>query len=163
MKLFGRKKEDKEMAVREVADPDQGMARLILEMTEGVEREFCKYTAEHLTRIHEPGGLEREKRLNDFMDTGMGRAYLKALDDMEITLGEAIASPETRGRKRGKCQVITRWTVRGVHARPLAGIPPSGSQITIEGVTLTTFRDYRLRSEYSYWEIPELSRTVLGR
>jgi hypothetical protein len=165
MRLFGRKKEKVEEGPnqREVADPTQGMARLVLDMTDQIEKEFCKFVAEHMERIHTPGGYQEEKKVADFMDLGMGRKYIEALDDMEISIEEGIAMPETRGRKRGRCEVVTRWAVRGVHARPLAGLPPSGSEVTIEGVTLTTFRDYRIRVEYSYWELPELNRTVLDR
>ena len=58
--------------------------------------------------------------------------------------------------------MVTRWTVHGVHARSLAGIEPTGEQIAIDGVTFTTIREYRLRSDYSYWQIPELTRKFLG-
>lgn len=164
MRLFGRnKKKETVVGGLEVADPEQGMARLYSEMMTRVEDEFAKFVEEHIKRMHEPGGYAREKQQVDFVDLGMGRKYLDALDDPEFSVLESVTMPQTRGRKRGIAQVVTRWIVRGVHARPLAGIPPSGSQVTIDGVTLTTFRDYKLRVEYTYWEFPELTRTVLER
>jgi hypothetical protein len=164
VRLFGRSKKPSEDATADVkvADPSTGMARLIYDMNEKAENEFVKFVVEHLERIHEPGGYEREKReVSDFMDMGMGRKYLEALDDIKLTIGDILVLAETRGRT-AKCEVVTRWTVRGVHARPLAGIEPTGDQTAIDGVTITTIRDYRLRSDYSYWQIPELTRKYLG-
>jgi hypothetical protein len=164
VKLFGRGKKSNGGSVAEikVADPNKGMARLLSELTEKVDDEFTKFVVEHFERIHEPGGLEREKKeISDFMDLGMGRKYLEALDEIQFSFGDSLVLAQTRGRG-GKCEVVTRWTVRGIHARPLEGIEPTGEQIQIDGVTITTIRDYRLRSDYSYWQIPELTRKYLG-
>jgi hypothetical protein len=159
--LFRKKKKEHKIGTLTVADPEGGMASLLAEMTDKTEHEFSKFVAEHLQRIHEPGGYEREKKRADFMDLGMGRKYLAALDDIELSIVESLAIAETRGRRRGVAKVLTRWEVRGVHARPLVGLPPSGTAVTINGVTFTNFRDYRIRAEYSYWEVPELTRSVL--
>jgi hypothetical protein len=132
-------------------------------MVDRVEEEFVKFVTEHLERIHEPGGYEREKKLADFMDLGMGRQYLDALDDLELSVLEGISIPMTRGRARGKGQVVTRWNARGKHNRPLLGIAPTGEEVSIDGVTLSSFRDYKLRVEYTYWEFPELTRRALER
>jgi hypothetical protein len=32
--------------------------------------------------------------------------------------------------------------------------------VTIEGVTYTTFRNYYLKLEYTYWNFPELGRKL---
>jgi hypothetical protein len=162
MKLFGRKKE-KEEKVREIADPEQGMARLYTEMVAKIEDEFSKFVHEHLKRIHEPGGYEREKKEYDFMDLGMPRSYLQALDDIQFSALESFVSAQLRGKRRGQALVVTRWTVRGVHARPLVGVPPSGNEVTINGETHTTLRDYKVRIDNTYWEFPELTRSVIDK
>jgi hypothetical protein len=162
MKLFGRKKDAAPQAPEiEIADPSQGLTRLMLELTGKVEDEFNKFVAEHLERIHTPGGYELEKKEADFIDLGMDKEYLRALDGVELSVVDSIALPQVLGRKKGKCEVVIRWRVRGVHARPLAGIPPSGNEITIDGVTVTSLRDYRIRVDYTFWEFPELTRKAL--
>jgi hypothetical protein len=162
MRLFGSKeKKKKEEKTSAFADPKEGMARLYTEMVAKIEAEYTKFVVEHLERVHEPGGYEREKKESDFMDLGMGRGYMQALDNMEFSPLETFVAPQLKGRKRGMATVVTRWTVRGVHARPLAGVPPSGNEVTIEGETHTTLRDYKVRIDSTYWEFPELTRTVI--
>ncbi len=161
MKLFGRKKEKQDEGGL-FADPEQGgMARLYTDMVAKLDVEYTKFVQGHLKRIHEPGGYEREKQEADFMDVGMGRSYLQALDDIEFTAMESVVMPQLKGKRRGSGVVVTRWTVRGMHARPLAGVPPSGNQVTIQGETHTTLRDYKIRIDNTYWEFPELTRSVI--
>jgi hypothetical protein len=157
MRVFGRKKKDEPGAA------DDGMVGLYTTMVDKIEEEFVKFVTEHLERIHEPGGYEREKQVADFMDLGMRRQYLDALDDVELSVVEGISIPQTRGKRRGAGQVVTRWNVRGRHKRPLLGIAPTGEEVSIDGVTLSSFRDYKLRVEYTYWELPELTRRALER
>ncbi len=128
-----------------------------------VEEEFTNATVAHLERIHEPGGYQREKRESDFMDMGMGRTYLEGLDDVAFTIEDSICFPKVGGRARGGAQIVTRWTAKGIHNRPFAEIAPSGEQVTIEGMTYTTFRDYNIRVEYTYWHVPELTRRMVER
>jgi hypothetical protein len=164
MRLFRRGKKESEPGADgvQIADPNSGMARLLRDMTEKAEAELAKFVSAHLERIHEPGGYEREKReVSDFMDLGMGRTYLEALDQVEFSAGETFMLSQLRG-KGGRADVVTRWTVRGVHSRPLAGLEPSGEEITIDGVTISSIRDFRLRTEYSFWQTPELTRKYLG-
>jgi hypothetical protein len=160
VRVFGRKKKD-EAALAEASD--DGIVGLYFAMVDKSEEEFLKFVGEHLERVHEPGGLDREKKLSDFMELGMRRTYLAALDDLEFSVVEGVAIPALRGRSRGKAQVVTRWTVRGKQNRPLFGILPTGEEVSIDGVTLSSFRDYRLRVEYTYWELPELTGRVLER
>jgi len=40
----------------------------------------------------------------------------------------------------------------------VAGLVPNGEQVTIEGTTYTTFRNYNIRLEYTYWHMAELTR-----
>jgi hypothetical protein len=160
VKLFGRKEKKKP-----IGDPtdDEGIVGLWTSKMAIAEGVFADDVAGHLRRLHEPGGIEREKRENDFMDLGMGRPYVDALDEIEFSVEDSATLAQMGVRKRGMAQVMTRWTVRGVHNRPLLGIPPSGQQVELRGVTYTTFRDYKIRVDYSYWEFPELTRRMVER
>jgi SnoaL-like polyketide cyclase len=142
---------------------DPGLVGLYYRILTEVEEDFGKAVTTHLERIHEPGGYAREKREHDFMELGMKRDYLDALDDIEFTVDEVIASVQVGLKKRGTATLVTRWTVRGLHTRPLNGLPPSGEQMTVEGLTYTTFRNYNIRVEYSFWQTPELTRRMVER
>jgi hypothetical protein len=155
MKLFGRKKEDE-------ADSSK-LAALVRDKMAAAEEAFSSYTERHLQTLHQPGGYALEKKQQDFMDLGMRKAYLEALDEVELSVDGRTAFAMTGGRHRGSAQVVTRWTVRGVHNRPLLGLAPSGDRVTISGVTYTRFRDYRIKTEYTFWEMPELTRRMVDR
>jgi hypothetical protein len=144
-------------------DTDEGIVGLYYSIMGTVDEEYVKAASSHLERLHQPGGYAREKQEQDFMDLGMGRPYLDALDDIEFTIEHTMSVPETAMKKRGMAVLVTRWTVRGVHNRPLAGVAPSGEQITIEGMTYTSFRNYNVRTEYSYWHLPERTRRMVGQ
>jgi hypothetical protein len=153
LKLFGRKNKDG-------GSSDYNIIDLYAAHLAKEENDYLDDVAEHLSRIHEPGGYGREKQEHDFIDLGMPRSYLEALDDIEFEIEDHYAYAEMVMRKKGQGQAVTRWTVRGIHRRELLGLPPSGEQVTIGGVTYTTFRDYKLRTEYTLWELPELTSMV---
>ena len=170
MSLFRRKKkkndvEEESEQVDLDMDPlkDPGLVGLYYRILTEVEEDFGKAVTTHLERIHAPGGYAREKREHDFMELGMKRDYLDALDDIEFKVDEVIAAVQVGLKKRGTATLVTRWTVRGLHTRPLNGLPASGEQMTVEGLTYTTFRNYNIRVEYSYWQTPELTRRMVGQ
>lgn len=163
MKLFGRKKAKTDEDEPFDPESDEGIIGYYHKYVSLAETEYVKFVSAHLARLHEPGGVAREKRENDFIELGMPRTYLEALDEVEFAVVDAVPDAATRGRARGKGHFVTRWTVSGVHNRPLAGLAPSGQRVTIEGATFTTLRDYRIRTEYTYWQLPELTRRVLER
>jgi SnoaL-like polyketide cyclase len=156
VKLFGRKKKEEEVD----RNSDEGAVGLYFTAMGKAEQEYAKFAGAHLRRIHEPGGYALEKQDNDFMDLGMRRTYLDALEGLEFSVEDTAVVASGAGRAVGMAQVITRWTVRGRHNRPLLGIPPSGEEVTVEGVTYTTFRNYYLKLEYTYWHFPERTRTM---
>lgn len=164
MSLFRRnkKKDDDSGDVQFDMDPmkDSGMIGLFFRTLVDVEAKFVEAVTTHLEHIHEPGGYAREKQAHDFMDLGMKREYVDALDDIEFTVDDVFVAPELGLKKRGTATLVTRWTVRGVHNRPLQGVAPTGQQISVEGITYTTFRNYNIRVEYSYWT-SELARRMV--
>jgi hypothetical protein len=163
--LFRRNKRAANDQKPQKFDPtsDEGIIGLYYSILGKADENFAQAVIDHLKRLHEPGGYALEKRQHDFMDLGMKRTYLDALDNIELTVEDAICVPEVGIKKRGMAVVVARWTARGVHNRPLAGIDPSGEEVTIEGMSYTTFRNYNVRVEYSYWHMPELTRRVAER
>jgi hypothetical protein len=164
VRLFGRKKETEQQGARIDPATDDGIIGIFYAIVDRVEADFANATAAHLQRLHEPEGYAREKSEHDFMDLGMSRDYLYALDDLEFTVQDSVTVPQYPVRRRGMAVVVSRWTARGTHNRPLAdGDEPSGEQVTIEGVTYTAFRNYNIRTEYTYWHMPEFTRRMVER
>jgi hypothetical protein len=160
MSLFGRKKVDKHQKASEVnPDTDEGIVGVYHSILRGVENVFGEAATAHLERLHQPGGYAREKAEHDFMDLGMHLSYLDALDDIEFTVGESVVVPQIALKRRGAAQVVLHWSATGVHNRPLVGVAPTGERVTIKGLTFTTFRNYNVRVDYTYWDFPELRRT----
>jgi len=158
--FFGRKKKD---VKEEDRLSDEGAVGLYFSMIGKAEDAYGAYVNAHLARVHEPGGHEREKKQNDFMELGMRRSYLDALDDVEFTVVKSFVLAAGGARAVGAAQVITQWAVTGRHVRPLLGMPPTGEPVTLEGITYTTFRNYYLKVEYTYWDFPELTRKMVAR
>ena len=161
MSLFRRSK--KAQATEIDPTTDEGIVGLFYSILGEIVDDFATAATDHLGRVHEPGGLAREKQRRDFMELGMDRSYLDALDDMEFTVDGAISVPQMGVRNRGTAVVVTRWTARGVHTRPLDGVEPTGEQVTIEGMNYTTFRNFNIRSEYTYWHVVEFTRRMVER
>jgi steroid delta-isomerase-like uncharacterized protein len=61
---------------------------------------------------------------------GFVQMYRSAFPDTHITVEDQIAEGD---------DVVTRWTGRGTHQGELFGIPPSGNQIEISGITIDRF------------------------
>jgi hypothetical protein len=164
MSLFRKKKTETEEVPLDI-DPskDHGMIGMYHRLIVEAEADFANAVTTHLARIHEPGGYAHEKETHDFMELGMKREYLDALDDVEFTVEDVLAAPVVALKKRGMASLVTRWTVRGMHNRPMVGVAPTGEPITVEGMTYTTFRNYNIRVEYTYWQIPELTRRMVER
>jgi hypothetical protein len=156
MKLFRKKKSEED-------DSEFTIVDLYDQQVDTEEAIYTDKVLEHLQRIHEPDGYQREKQEHDFIDLGMPRSYLDALDEIEFTIENQFGTALLQPRKRGQGQVVSRWTVRGIHRRELMGVPPSGELVEIGGLSYTTFRDYRLRTEYTFWALPELTRRVVER
>jgi len=53
--------------------------------------------------------------------------YRNAFPDVRFTIDEQIAEGDT---------VVTRWTAHGTHQGELAGIPATGKQVTVAGVSV---------------------------
>jgi hypothetical protein len=163
MRLFGRKKKEGESGVID-PESDEGIIGLYYSIIGRVDSDFAGAAAAHLERLHEPGGYAREKSEHDFMDLGMKRSYIGALDDLQFKVEDSVTVSQLGLRRRGMAVIVSRWTASGVHNRPVvAGVSPSGERVTIEGITYTSFRNFNLRLEYTYWHMAELTRRMVER
>jgi steroid delta-isomerase-like uncharacterized protein len=54
--------------------------------------------------------------------------YHNAFPEAHFTIEDVIAEGDS---------VVLRWTARGTHKGELLGIPPTGKQVTVSGITVT--------------------------
>jgi predicted ester cyclase len=69
--------------------------------------------------------------------------YVQAFPDGRITVDDQIAEGGT---------VTSRWTLRGTHTGELAGISPTGKQVTISGMTISRTDGDRVVEEWTSWD-----------
>jgi predicted ester cyclase len=74
---------------------------------------------------------------------GQIEKYLAAFPDGRITVDEQFAAGD---------RVATRWTGRGTHQGELAGISPTGKEVTIIGLTFSRFEGEKLVEEWTTWD-----------
>ncbi len=53
--------------------------------------------------------------------------FVAAFPDMHLTIEDQIAEGD---------RVVTRWTMRGTHRGELMGLPPTGQQVTVGGISI---------------------------
>ena len=85
-----------------------------------------------------PEPLRGPDGLKEFVST-----YHAGYSDARITVDEQIAEGD---------KVATRWTGRGKHDGDLMGIPPTGKQVTVSGLTLSRLADGKVIEEYTNWD-----------
>jgi steroid delta-isomerase-like uncharacterized protein len=69
--------------------------------------------------------------------------YLTGFPDGRITIDEQLAEGDL---------VATRWTGRGTHQGELMGIPPTGKQVTVSGITISHVKNGKVVEEWSNWD-----------
>ena len=121
--------EIKEIARRLAEDPWQG------KLEEVIEYIGDDYVA------HIPGAPEPIRGKEGFR--GFVTSYLTAFPDGTITVDEQIAEGEL---------IATRWTGRGTNTGELMGMPPTGKEITIRGITYGRIVDGTAREAYVIWD-----------
>jgi steroid delta-isomerase-like uncharacterized protein len=106
---------------------------------------------------HVPGAPEPVRGKDGFRE--FVHAYLAGFPDGSITVAEQIAEGEF---------VASRWTGRGTNTGELMGMPPTGKQVTVEGITYARISDGKTREAWISWDslslmqqlgaVPELAR-----
>jgi steroid delta-isomerase-like uncharacterized protein len=74
---------------------------------------------------HDPALPEDLHGPQDFRQ--FAASYLSAFPDLHITIEDQFAEGD---------KVVTRFTSRGTHQGEFVGIPPTGNQITVEGISI---------------------------
>jgi len=69
--------------------------------------------------------------------------YLAGFPDGRITIDGQLAEGD---------MVATRWTGRGTHKGELMGIPPTGKQVTVSGITISHVKNGKVVEEWSNWD-----------
>jgi len=89
--------------------------------------------------------------------------YRTAFPDIRLTIDDIIAEGET---------VVARWSCRGTHKGDLSGIPPTGKQVNITGVSIARFANGKMEEGWVNWDalalmqqlgvVPELGKAKAG-
>lgn len=97
-----------------------------------VAPEYVGYDTGQAEPIHGPEGLR--EYLRTFND---------AFPDARLTVHEQVA-------EAGK--VATRWSARGTHAGEIAGIPATGKEVTVSGLTISTLTNGNVSEQWTTWD-----------
>jgi steroid delta-isomerase-like uncharacterized protein len=69
--------------------------------------------------------------------------FMAAYPDASITIEEQIADGDW---------VASRWTGRGTHKGELMGIPATGKQVTVSGITISRLAGGKIAEEWNNWD-----------
>ena len=69
--------------------------------------------------------------------------YGVAFPDIQMTVEEQVAEGD---------RVVTRWSAQGTHEGELMGVPASGKQVTVSGITIARLADGKIQEEWSNWD-----------
>ena len=69
--------------------------------------------------------------------------YLTGFPDGRITVDDQFAAGD---------KVATRWTGRGTQTGEIAGIAPTGKQVTVMGLTISRLEGGKLVEEWTTWD-----------
>jgi steroid delta-isomerase-like uncharacterized protein len=125
----GRMQEIKEVARRAIEDPWRGKLEEVLELVDD------SYVG-RAPGLPEP--IRGKEGLREFLN-----AYMTAFPDGSLTVDEIIAEGDL---------VAARWTARGTNTGELMGIPATGRQVTITGMTFSRIVDGKLREDWNTWD-----------
>jgi steroid delta-isomerase-like uncharacterized protein len=119
----------KEIARRLAEEPWQGKLDEVLELVGD------DYVA------HVPGSAEPFRGKEGFRE--FVTTYLTGFPDATITVDDQIAEGDV---------VATRWTGRGTNTGELIGMPATGRQITVDGMTYSRIVDGKAREAWITWD-----------
>lgn len=69
--------------------------------------------------------------------------YRTAFPDIRVTIEDQIADGD---------YVVTRWSAKGTHQGELMGMPATGKQATVTGITIDRIVDGRIAESWDNWD-----------
>jgi predicted ester cyclase len=90
---------------------------------------------------HDPGTPELPPGPEGFKLLVSG--YRAAFPDLKVTLDDVIVEGD---------KVAGRWTASGANTGPLMGMPPTGKQATISGISILTFAGGQVAEQRTNWD-----------
>lgn len=88
---------------------------------------------------HDP--VEPTKGLDAFKNAV--RKYRTAFPDLRLTIDELFSADD---------KVVARWHATGTHRGPLEGLPATGRQVTITGISIARFSGDRICETFDNWD-----------
>lgn len=73
----------------------------------------------------------------------LAQGYLAAFPDLAFTIEEQIAEGDL---------VVSRWTATGTHQGDLMGIPATGKQVRVTGVTIDRIQGGKIVETWTSWD-----------
>jgi steroid delta-isomerase-like uncharacterized protein len=78
-------------------------------------------------------------------------AYRAAFPDFHLTIEDQLAEGD---------KVVDRWVVRGTHQGSLMGIPPTGKQATVTGMSIGRFANGKLEETWADFDLLGLMQQI---
>ncbi|GAC1355268.1 MAG: ester cyclase [Ktedonobacteraceae bacterium] len=92
--------------------------------------------------LHDPGFPEPIRGPEGFKQ--YYTTYSTAFPGNQFTVEAYIAEGDT---------VVSRWTARGTHTGNLMGIPPTGKQVTVTGITINHIANGKIAEDWTNYDM----------
>lgn len=69
--------------------------------------------------------------------------YFRAFPDLHFTVDDMIAEGD---------KVVTRWTATGTHKGELMDIPPTGTNVSVTGISIQRIENGKVLEEWVNWD-----------
>lgn len=94
----------------------------------------------------EPEPLRGPDGFRDSLET-----FRKGMPDLHVRIDDQIAEGD---------KVATRWTATGHHTGELFGVPATGNQVTVSGISVERLRDGRIVEDHMHLDTLGLMRQL---
>jgi steroid delta-isomerase-like uncharacterized protein len=134
-------------ALREVekaVEDNKALARVWLERVmnerdiDAIDRHYAPDYVYRGPAGHEMRGLDEAKRV--------ARMLIEAVPDRVAVVHDQVAEGD---------RVVTRWSSNGTNTGPFLGRPPTGEEMTVEGIVITRIEGGLIKED---WEILSVQR-----
>jgi steroid delta-isomerase-like uncharacterized protein len=92
--------------------------------------------------LHDPSSPEEVRGVEGLK--ALVESYRNAVPDLRVTIEHQFSEGD---------YVATRWTARGTHEGELMGVPATGRDVTLTGITVSRCQDGKIVEE---WEVSDV-------